>query len=44
MEKPPYEYEYEKLPIDFILGNYDLRLAIRGQGYFLILENVVKGV
>jgi uncharacterized protein YbbC (DUF1343 family) len=25
---PPYEYEYEKLPIDLILGNTDLRKAI----------------
>ena len=27
-KQPPYEYEYEKLPIDLILGNGDLRKKI----------------
>jgi uncharacterized protein YbbC (DUF1343 family) len=32
-KNPPYEYEYEKLPIDLILGNSDLRKAIQyGEG------------
>ena len=29
-KSPPYEYEYEKLPIDLILGNSALRQAIQG--------------
>ena len=32
-KNPPYEYEYEKLPIDLILGNSKLRKAIQeGKG------------
>ena len=27
-KQPPYEYEYEKLPLDLILGDPDLRLAL----------------
>lgn len=43
-KNPPYEYEYEKLPIDLILGNYDLRAAIQeGRDIFDIREFWLKG-
>jgi uncharacterized protein YbbC (DUF1343 family) len=43
-KSPPYEYEYEKLPIDLILGNYDLRLAIQeARDIYDIREMWLKG-
>lgn len=43
-KSPPYEYEYEKLPVDLILGNYDLRVAIQeGRDIFKIRECWLKG-
>lgn len=29
-KQPPYEYEYERLPLDLILGDKELRLALEG--------------
>jgi uncharacterized protein YbbC (DUF1343 family) len=43
-KNPPYEYEYKKLPIDLILGNYDLRVAVQeGRDIFEIRECWLKG-
>jgi uncharacterized protein YbbC (DUF1343 family) len=32
-KEPPYEYEYEKLPIDLILGSTDLRKALESHSH-----------
>jgi uncharacterized protein YbbC (DUF1343 family) len=37
-KQPPYEYEYEKLPMDMILGDEQLRLSIEAGGNILALE------
>lgn len=43
-KNPPYEYEFEKLPIDLILGNYVLRVAIQeGRDIFEIRELWLNG-
>jgi uncharacterized protein YbbC (DUF1343 family) len=40
---PPYEYEYEKLPIDLILGNTSLRKAIeRGEDIHKMKDEWLK--
>jgi len=36
---PPYEYEYEKLPIDIILGDSELRRKIEGGTELSLLED-----
>jgi uncharacterized protein YbbC (DUF1343 family) len=36
---PPYEYEFEKLPIDIILGDSELRRKIEGGTEFSLLED-----
>ena len=39
-KEPPYEYEYEKMPIDMILGDSNLRREIEtGEGLITIEEN-----
>ena len=35
---PPYEYEYEKMPIDMILGDSSLRRTLEGDGNVHLLE------
>jgi uncharacterized protein YbbC (DUF1343 family) len=37
-KKPPYEYEYRKLPIDLIIGDEDVRKALEGGTNLLSLE------
>ncbi len=39
-KKPPYEYEYEKLPMDLILGDREVRLALE-QG--VKISEIVQG-
>jgi len=39
-KNPPYEYEYEKLPIDLILGNSALRLAIQEGEELLEIQKI----
>ena len=38
-KKPPYEYEYERLPMDLILGNKQVRLALEQGQNIMDLEN-----
>jgi uncharacterized protein YbbC (DUF1343 family) len=38
-KKPPYEYEFERLPMDLILGSTHLRLALEQGKNILDLEN-----
>jgi len=38
-KKPPYEYEYERLPMDLILGSKNLRQALEQGEDILALEN-----
>lgn len=38
-KEPPYEYEYEKLPLDLILGDKQLRKSIENGESILNLEN-----
>jgi uncharacterized protein YbbC (DUF1343 family) len=37
-KQPPYEYEYEKLPIDLILGDQAVRHAVENGADILALE------
>jgi uncharacterized protein YbbC (DUF1343 family) len=37
-KQPPYEYEYEKLPIDLILGDQELRQALESGAEIMELE------
>ncbi len=37
-KKPPYEYEYERLPMDLILGDRKLRLALENDASIMDLE------
>jgi uncharacterized protein YbbC (DUF1343 family) len=37
-KKPPYEYEYDKLPMDMILGDQSLRLSLENGEDLLALE------
>lgn len=37
-KQPPYEYEYEKLPIDLILGDYAVREAVENGADIIELE------
>ncbi len=39
-KKPPYEYEYEKLPIDLIIGDQKIREAIES---FEPIESIEAG-
>jgi len=39
-KEPPYEYEYERLPMDLILGDTDLRMALEQGESILDLENL----
>jgi uncharacterized protein YbbC (DUF1343 family) len=41
-KQPPYEYEYEKLPIDLILGDQHLRKALESGADVLELEQAWK--
>jgi len=36
---PPYEYEYERLPMDMILGSRQLRLGLESGTDIIELEN-----
>jgi len=36
--EPPYEYEYEKMPIDMILGDSDLRREIETGGDLMVIK------
>jgi uncharacterized protein YbbC (DUF1343 family) len=38
-KEPPYEYEYERLPMDLILGDKEVRIAIEQGVSILDLEN-----
>jgi len=38
-KKPPYEYEYERLPMDLILGDRKVRTALEQGASILALEN-----
>ncbi len=40
---PPYEYEYEQLPLDLILGDRSLRLALESGEDILALESSWQG-
>jgi len=44
-KEPPYEYEYEKMPIDIILGSSDLRKDIEtGKDLFRVKEGWLSGL
>jgi len=38
-KKPPYEYEYERLPMDLILGDRQVRQALEQGKSLLDMEN-----
>ncbi len=38
-KKPPYEYEYERLPMDLILGDRQVRQALEQGENIMDLEN-----
>jgi uncharacterized protein YbbC (DUF1343 family) len=43
--RPPYEYEYEKMPVDVILGDSSLKIKIeKGADLFEIKEEWVEGL
>jgi uncharacterized protein YbbC (DUF1343 family) len=43
-KNPPYEYEYEKLPIDILWGDTSIREAVDGGGHYdEILEKMKRG-
>jgi uncharacterized protein YbbC (DUF1343 family) len=39
-KEPPYEYEYERLPVDLILGDRKMRKALEQGGNVMELENL----
>jgi len=44
-KEPPYEYEYEKLPIDLIIGDEDIRKALaEGRNLFSLKEEWGEGL
>ena len=38
-KKPPYEYEYERLPMDLILGDKKIREALEKDKSIMDIEN-----
>lgn len=39
LKSPPYEYEFERIPLDLILGDCNVRLALAGGSDLIELEN-----
>jgi len=42
-KEPPYEYEFEKLPIDLILGDESIRKQVEGETNLMKLQEKWDG-